>query len=520
MHIPAALVVCLAVGSAAAVLGAALWPRRRRHLAATTRRAEAAERELGEIRGRLAEAERRERLLTEEIGHLAGTRIPALATAARHSHVRLPGALHEELAHTEGGRALESLLEEAAAALAAERTRVDGAAQAAMRGATTKLQTMCYQLQTTVDELLHKYDDPDLAERLAALDYLNEQMLRRLQVTRVVCGAGAGLVRTKSQLHALVVGASSRIPSYERVRIDNHLAQPVAVADRAAEPVAIVVAELLANAVHHSHGTLPVEVSLHQAHNGAVVVINDAGIGMNAEEFEQARQLLTGSREIRLADLGDPPRSGFAAIGRLCHQYGIAVSLEPSHYAGVKAVLFVPGELLTVEEEERQPVPHAATPDLATPAVGPIAPPVRGPRAPRREPAADLDPAQFTGEAGGPPAAPAAPPAGVTGEPPHPAADEAGEAGEADGADAPDAAGAVSPRATDPATGELPALPQRRHRRPERPSAADLADLEDTLARDPEDAASRMGALQRGTARGRAEVAGDPTVDDSERQSR
>ena len=491
MHIPAALVVCLAVGSAAAVLSAALWPRRRRQLAAATRRAEAAERELGALRGRLAEAERRERLIAEEIGHLSETRIPALATAARHSHVKLPGALHEELAATDCGRAIEGVLEQASAALAAEGTRVDAAAQAAMRGATTKLQTMCYQLQTTVDELLHKYDDPDLAEQLSALDYLNEQMLRRLQVTRVVCGAGAGLVRTKAQLHALVVGASSRIPSYERVRIDNHLAQPVAVADRAAEPVAIVVAELLANAVHHSHGTLPVEVSLHQAHNGAVVVVNDAGIGMNEEEFEQARQLLTGSREIRLADLGDPPRSGFAAIGRLCRQYGIAVSLEPSHYAGVKAVLFIPGELLTVEEEERQPVPHVVSADQATPAVGALASPWRDRAGARTGPAPAPDPASRTAEPGEAPTTHERAPAEAAGTP-----------------------------AAQGGAGGLPPLPQRRNRRPQRAPAEDPGDLEATLARDPEDAAARMGALQRGTARGRAEVADEPIVDDSERQSR
>jgi signal transduction histidine kinase len=461
------LVACLVVGCALAALLMAVWPWQRRR-AATRRRAEATRAQAAAMRERLAKAEQRERALTEEIRHLATTRLPALARALRHPHIHLPGPRHQDLAESEAGRALASVLTSASAALVSERRRVDGAAQAAMRGATTKLQTMCYQVQTTVDELLHKYDDPELAERLSGLDYLNEQILRRLQVTRVVCGAGAGLVRTKSPLRGLVLGASSRIPSYERVQIVDHLPEPVAVADRAAEPVAIVIAELLANAVHHSHGTLPVEVSLHQAHNGAVVVINDAGIGMNAEEFGKARRMLAGTDEVFLAELGDPPRSGFAAVGRLCRQYGLSVSLEPSHYAGVKAVVFVPAELLaTIDPEEQPPIPAPVTRPGPDPArAAPVAP-------------AQLTPAP----APAPVPAPVPPP-----PPPPPSADTA-------------AAGAQDPGAG----GGPPPLPQRRHRRgdPARHPAGETP-VPVVQPRDPAEAAARMGALQRGTARGRA----------------
>ncbi|WP_143659561.1 ATP-binding protein [Streptomyces sp. MP131-18] len=434
------------------MLFAALWLRQQRsqrRLDVEMRRRTAdADAEVAALRDRLAEAARRERLIAEEAEHLAENRLPAMAKALRHPHVRVPAARYPELLDGPGGKAFELVLAGVSSAVLGERRRVDGAAQAAMRGATTKLQTMCYQLQTTVDDMLHKYDDPELAEKLAGLDYLNEQILRRLQVTRVVCGAGAGLVRTASPLRALVMGASSRIPSYERVQIVDHLPEPVAVADRAAEPVAIVIAELMANAVHHSHGSLPVEVSLHQAHNGAVVVINDAGIGMNADEFGRARRLLSGKEDIHLAELGDPPRSGFAAIGEMCRQYGVAVSVEPSHYAGVKAVVFIPSELLTPVTEE-PPIP-----------------------APVSRPA---------------PVGPAVAPA--------PAAAE-----------------------DDP-----PALPQRRNRRASDPAPAASGGVggpANRAFRDPDEAAARMGALQRGTARGRAAEPGSAPEHDSERDSR
>jgi signal transduction histidine kinase len=480
------LVASLAAGCALAPVLMVLWPWRRRR-AAIRRRAEIARAESAALRKRLAEVERRERMLTEEIRHLATTRLPALARALRHTHIRVPGPRHQLLGDSDVGRALASVLTSASAALMSERRRVDGAAQAAMRGATTKLQTMCYQVQTTVDEMLHKYDDPDLAERLAGLDYLNEQILRRLQVTRVVCGAGAGLVRTRSPLRGLVLGASSRIPSYERVQIVDHLPEPVAVVDRAAEPVAIVIAELLANAVHHSHGTLPVEVSLHQAHNGAVVVINDAGIGMNTEEFGKARRMLAGTDEVFLAELGDPPRSGFAAVGRLCRQYGLSVSLEPSHYAGIKAVVFIPAELLTTLDPEDQP-----------PVPAPVGRPAPNPAAP-----AQLTPPPEPGPAPGAGGWPDPAPAG--GEPPlaDGVLDTAAPAGppEADG-----------PAIPGPALGDgVPPLPQRRHRRAARasPESDAGAFTRGTLPRDPSETAARMGALQRGTALGRRAVAQD-----------
>ncbi|MEO3750011.1 ATP-binding protein [Streptomyces sp. B6B3] len=507
MQIPAVVVACLSAGCAVALLLAVLWPRQHRRVTDARRQADAARVETRTLRGQLAEAGRRERMMVEEVGHLTTTRLPALAKALRHPHVRVPEPLHPPLAETSGGQALEAVLSEVSRAVVGERRRVDGAAQAAMRGATTKLQTMCYQVQTTVDELLHKYDDPELAERLAGLDYLNEQILRRLQVTRVVCGAGAGLVRTKSPLRALVTGASSRIPSYERVQIVDHLPEPIAVADRAAEPVAIMVAELLANAVHHSHGTLPVEVSLHQAHNGAVVVINDAGIGMNAEEFTKARKLLAGTGETFLAELGDPPSSGFAAIGQLCRQYGVSVSVEPSHYAGVKAVVFVPSELLTaVSEEDQPPIPAPLSRPMPPPAMPPPTEqlPVPAPPVVSTRPATPANPVAPTTQPV--PPGPPAPPAPRTG---------AGDP-------------TVAPPGGVP--GGVPPLPQRRNRRtgpspeqlpPERGQAEYL--------RDPQEAAARMGALQRGTAQGRAAGVSGPgfrasdgpaSEDESERDNR
>jgi hypothetical protein len=103
-------------------------------------------------------------------------------------------------------------------------------------------------------------------------------------------------------------------------------------------------------------------------HNGAVVVIDDAGVGMDSRGSEHAAALLTGRRAVDVTRLDDPPQFGFAVIGVLATRYGFDVSVDTrSPYGGVRAVVFVPAALLT----------HADP-------VQPPSPPVEPARAPRR----------------------------------------------------------------------------------------------------------------------------------------
>ncbi|WP_328665516.1 hypothetical protein OG905_00890 [Streptomyces sp. NBC_00322] len=255
--------------------------------------------------------------LTEEHQHLVGTRLPALATQYQQAH--------------------REVLHRLAEAVIAERNRVDEAAQAVTRGVTTVILSLSHQLRIKIDEMRHRYDDPnlpDLAQDLLGLEHLNEQNLHHIQGTQVLCGAWPGLLHADSHLEDVVVGAQHRIRDYRRVRVTSQLEAPVAVVARAVEPIAITVAELLANAVHHTHGTPGVDVGFHQAESGARIVIEDAGVGMHADEVEFADRLLSAQQPILLSELGDPPHTGFAKISRLARQYEFSVSIDkPSPHA-------------------------------------------------------------------------------------------------------------------------------------------------------------------------------------------
>ncbi|UYQ62751.1 ATP-binding protein [Streptomyces peucetius] len=292
-----------------------------------------------------------------EIEHLAAKRMPAEATRSAHPHVQVPEPLGP------AGAGTDAVLEALRTAIAQERKRVDAAARAGMRGTTREIQAALYRLQDVLHGLQQRYDDPDLAQTLYALDHENEQSLRRAQVAAVVCGAWVGLAREESHLVDAVTGGQARLVGYHRVQVHHHLEPGTALVSHAVEPVAIIVAELLDNALRHSSPDTAVVVNLERVHHGVTVTVDDAGVGMAPDERADAQRMVAGTDPILLSELGDPPRMGLAAIGQLTRQFDLSVDLSaPSPYGGVRAVLLVKNHLLSRIDPVLQPPAASAAP--------------------------------------------------------------------------------------------------------------------------------------------------------------
>ncbi|MGW0790072.1 ATP-binding protein [Streptomyces sp. NPDC002911] len=430
-------------------VAAALWSAARMRQAARDAYAASARVELIERQAKAAEA--RTLALTEEIRQLARKRIPAAATALSHRTARVPGLREASEIESDAARLLTEAVQAARTAVLEERGRVDAAARSAMRGTSAKIQSLLNQSQHLLQELQHEYDDP----RILQLDFRNELALRRTQATAVLCDAWPGLARQNSPLVEVVLGAKSRVAGYERIKVANHLRQErLALVARAAEPLAIALAELLANATAYSHPDTEVPVTVQQAAGrGALILVDDAGIGMDDDALKRARALLSGPSEVLLTELGDPPQTGFAVVGRLIARYGFSCHIEASPYGGMRTMLRIPAHLLTVIDDDRtlsvlapKPV-HARGAGAAAESLSPV------------------------------PAEPDAPPAPA--EP------------------APAARGAVGPAE----------LPTRRRRSPRtaspQASTARQQPVEEAALRTPERAGAAWAALQEGTLRGR-----------------
>ncbi|MFJ8111777.1 ATP-binding protein [Streptomyces sp. NPDC096132] len=342
----------LAAGTLSALaLGGGLLRLRRQH-----------RRQYAEIAALRTQLDGTVRAFTAEVEHLAAHRVPAAARQVAHPHLDVPGPLQPLTVGTPLGIALENVLLALQSEVVAQRTRVDAAAQAGMRGATREIQAALYRLQDALRVLQQRYDDPELAQTLFRLDHENEQSLRRAQVTAVVCGAWVGLAREESHVVDAVTGGQARLAGYQRVRVHNHLEPGTALVSHAVEPVAIIVAELLDNALRHSSPDTDVVVSLEHVHHGVCVTVDDAGLGMTRDERDRAQRLVAGDEPILLTALGDPPRMGLAAIGRLTRQFDLGVDVSSaSPYGGVRAVLRVDSHLLSKVDPEERP-PAASTP--------------------------------------------------------------------------------------------------------------------------------------------------------------
>ncbi|GAP47347.1 ATP-binding protein [Streptomyces azureus] len=507
IELPDLVVGGLAVGTLSAFALGGGWLRSRRQLAAQRAKTAALR----------AQLDGTSRTFTAEVEHLAVRRVPAAARQVAHPHVAVPGPLNPQLAGSPLGLALEQVLKGLHAGLAAQRTRIDAAAQAGMRGATREIQAALYRLQDALRGLQQRYDDPELAQTLFELDHENEQSLRRAQIAAVVCGAWVGLAREESHLVDAVTGGQARLAGYQRVRVHNHLAAGTALVSHAVEPVAIIVAELLDNALRHSAPDTDVVVNLEDVHHGVCVTVDDAGLGMTQDERARAQRLVAGSEPILLTELGDPPRMGLAAIGQLTRQFDLSVDLSsPSPYGGVRAVLRIDSHLLTrIDPAERPPAAGAPRPTrraeretaggAASSPGG--APSSSGASSPSAEPDASAPatpsgPARESGPAADTASRKPEQPSTTTARP-TPSDDHGYGPDHDDQASAP-APGHHGPR-------DSGGLPQRRRRSratppPDAPASAPApapAPASQRRPRRPEESAAALGALQSGTAAAR-----------------
>ncbi|WP_254644540.1 ATP-binding protein [Streptomyces sp. BV286] len=469
-QIPEAVFWCVAVG----LLAATVLLVRQRGITARLRR-------------RNAELAEDLRTREEEVRHLVAVRLPALEDHGPQQQTPPGiGLLDARLAGSGFAKCLDHVLERFAGAVEHAQARADQSAKAALKSSMRSIQALANEQQVAISDMQDRHDRPDVLRDLLEIDHTNAQFGRRAQAIAVLCGSWPGRQRSTSAVIEVVRGATSRIRDYRRVQI--HGQADIAVESRAVEPVVLTIAELLDNAARHSQPNTKVEVNVQSVHNGACVIIDDAGVGMDAHATDRAEALLSGRHAVDVTRLDDPPQFGFAVIGVLAARYGFSVSADTrSPYGGVRAVVFLPSALLTHRDpaEELPPV---------------TVPPARGSA---RTPAASAPVTAPTSVAG-------AAPAGTAEAAPEPSPAVESAPGPA----------AVTPLPAEPATTTAGGLPKRRRRSPAQApdepvggaQAAQAAPepVEEPGVRSAEEAARRMGAFARGTLQGRADQAAEP----------
>ncbi|MFJ8630999.1 sensor histidine kinase [Streptomyces sp. NPDC093568] len=320
---------------------------------------------------RAVDAERGVAARDEEAKHLAESRLPALVYALQHGTGDIAsagGLLHAPLASSVTGRAYLSVLEQVNALAAQASDHAEGVARSSLQTVTRSVQALVYEQQSAITHLLDTEHDEKLLELVQPIDHAASQLARRLQILGVLTGMWPGRIREDAPLLETVRGGVSRIRDFRRVEVPKESAHYVA--GRYVEPVVLAVAELLDNAARHSAPSTPVEVSFLETHHGISIQIHDAGPGMRPEAREEAARRLSGQHPVRLTELRTPPSFGHLGVGALAAQYGFRVSVDEEHsvHGGVRAVLYLPRELLAAPPAA--PSPEQAVPQPAVPAPG------------------------------------------------------------------------------------------------------------------------------------------------------
>jgi signal transduction histidine kinase len=323
--------------------------------------------------------------------------LSALAEAVDHLvHVQLPAALNGSEtpqpppdSRTANGQAA-ALCGRVAAAVAESATKLRGqledqteSSRLAVVTLARRVQASAHRIQEEATRMAGRHPaDTDVLESSMRVDHAAAQQARHAQSVAVLCGEWPGQQWPQPlPLLDVVRAASSRIVPYRRVAVSGE--PDIAATASVVEPLIHLIAELLANATQSSPPTTQVLVTVRTVQRGAVIEMDDGGVGMEEHQLEQAREIVSGRRLLKLGNLGEIPQTGMPVVGQYVHRHGFRVDLMPSPYGGVRAVVLVPAHMVENLEQGATPPPPAAEPRAAAALTGPASlPAITAERAP------------------------------------------------------------------------------------------------------------------------------------------
>ena len=222
-------------------------------------------------------------------------------------------------------------------------------------------QTLLHRQLALLDKMERRETEPDELEDLYRVDHLATRMRRHAEDLVILAGAAPGRGwRNPVPLIDVVRGAISEVEDYKRIDIVS--IESSAVLGRAVGDVIHLLAELLENAASFSPPQTRVQVVGQVLPNGYALEIEDRGLGMSAEALAEANRKLLEPPDF---DPADSARLGLFVVAQLADRHSIRVSLRPSGYGGVTAIVLIPGDLVTTGQDRAALPPGTTPPDQA-----------------------------------------------------------------------------------------------------------------------------------------------------------
>ncbi|AZP21063.1 ATP-binding protein [Streptomyces aquilus] len=208
-----------------------------------------------------------------------------------------------------------------------------------------------------IDAVERGETDPELLERLYSIDHIAVRLRRNADSLMLLAGIREiGVGSGPTALTNVVRAALGQIEGFRRVHLQARsevMVEPDVIGD-----LTLMVAELVENAVSFSPEGSPVEVTVQNASDGAVIVVADHGLGMSAERLAEENARLVHRERL---DLVPTKVLGLFVVGALARRWEISVVLTRTAGGGVTAEVTLPSSLLL-------PAAAVAAPAATTPA--------------------------------------------------------------------------------------------------------------------------------------------------------
>jgi hypothetical protein len=120
------------------------------------------------------------------------------------------------------------------------------------------------------------------------------------------------------------------------------------------------------NATKFSAPSEEVHVYVEDLHNGAVITIEDGGLGMKAQALVRAERAVSLDQPLDLTSMSGT-RLGLAVVGCLARKHQLHVFFRPSSRGGIGVVMRIPTQLITQPRPDMLPEAEEQAADVAWP---------------------------------------------------------------------------------------------------------------------------------------------------------
>ena len=237
-------------------------------------------------------------------------------------------------------------VQRAAVGAAVDQARMRKGVSQVFLNISMRSQSLLHRQLAMLDSMERRTSEPKALADLFRLDHLTTRMRRHAEGLIILSGARPGRNwRNPVPVVDVLRAAVAEVEDY--VRVDVVSESQDLVAGNVVNDIIHLVAELIENATVFSPPNTRVEVRADRVGAGLVAEIEDRGLGLGTEDLTDINRRLASPPEF---DLANSEQLGLFVVGRLAARHHIQVSLRPSSYGGITAVLLLPFGVIVREE--------------------------------------------------------------------------------------------------------------------------------------------------------------------------